>query len=128
MTAIRGSTWLADSRCTATGPLHTEDLSGRPSAYIEPAGFDVLHDEGIAHGERLRGAGIEVEITRVGITQLAIANHLRRVGLEPSAGGTGLGLALARRLAATCGGTLTVRSRLGRGSTFTLDLPRSAAG
>ena len=37
--------------------------------------------------------------------------------------GTGLGLALARELAQLHGGTLAVRSRLGEGSTFRVELP-----
>jgi signal transduction histidine kinase len=38
-------------------------------------------------------------------------------------GGTGLGLALARRLVRELGGKLSVASQLGKGSTFTITLP-----
>ena len=40
--------------------------------------------------------------------------------------GTGVGLALSRRLARALGGEIEVRSRQGEGSTFTLVLPRMA--
>ena len=39
------------------------------------------------------------------------------------AGGTGLGLAVTRQLVEAMGGRVGLRSRLGQGSTFTLQLP-----
>ena len=41
-------------------------------------------------------------------------------------GGTGLGLALSRKLARMMGGDLTVTSEPGKGSVFTLRLPGSS--
>jgi PAS domain S-box-containing protein len=42
--------------------------------------------------------------------------------------GVGLGLAISRDLARAMGGDITVESALGRGSTFTLELPAAAVG
>jgi signal transduction histidine kinase len=46
---------------------------------------------------------------------------------QTSQQGVGLGLAISRDLARRMGGDLVVESELGRGSTFTLTLPRAPA-
>jgi signal transduction histidine kinase len=82
---------------------------------------------------RAFGAGdtvsFEVRDTGIGIAD----QHLERI-FEPfwqveatttrTAPGTGLGLAVTRRLARLLGGEVTVQSAVGEGSTFTLSLPR----
>jgi signal transduction histidine kinase len=54
----------------------------------------------------------------------SIFEEYRQVGsIKRRKRGTGLGLAIARSIASFHGGSLTVESRLGEGSTFTLTLP-----
>lgn len=43
-------------------PVEAESFDGLPPAYIEPAEFDCLHDDGILYAELLQKAGVEVEV------------------------------------------------------------------
>jgi signal transduction histidine kinase/CHASE3 domain sensor protein len=74
---------------------------------------------------------LSVRDTGVGIPAHALSElfrdfHQLDVGDGRHYGGTGVGLALSRRLARALGGEIEVRSREGEGSIFTLVLPRMA--
>lgn len=75
---------------------------------------------------------VTVEDTGIGIGELdldRIFQPFTQVDASPRRRyeGSGLGLSLCKRLAEMMGGTLAVRSQLGRGSTFTWRLPAALA-
>jgi signal transduction histidine kinase/ActR/RegA family two-component response regulator len=87
------------------------------------------HVEVLAHRDLARIV-ISVRDDGVGIApadQARIFEEFEQAGSSKLHEGTGLGLALSRRLVALHGGRVTVESAPGRGSTFTFDLPRSGA-
>ena len=54
----------ADPKDPRISPYYVDDLSGVAPAQILTAEFDPLRDEGEAYGERLKEAGVPVEVTR----------------------------------------------------------------
>lgn len=58
-----GPAWnRADSACELMTPLHTADLSRMPRTLMIIAEHDVLCDEGVDYGRRLRNAGTDVRV------------------------------------------------------------------
>jgi signal transduction histidine kinase len=78
------------------------------------------------------GRTISVVMLEVGDAGVGISRGAERGLFEPFAsrkeGGTGLGLWMATRLAAAQGGHLEYRTEAGRGTLFTLAMPRCSEG
>jgi signal transduction histidine kinase len=66
-----------------------------------------------------RGIGIAPE------HQARIFQRYERAAPSNKHAGLGLGLWISRRLVETMGGTISVRSRVGEGSVFTVEIPRN---
>ncbi len=87
----------------------------------------VLHARRLADGDRDQIL-ISVKDTGIGMSPQTIPNLFKNFSqLEPDTfKGTGLGLAVSQRLAQLLDGDISVESRPGRGSEFTLRLPAAA--
>ena len=134
---------LAEKKGIACHGLRLDAESGR-SVYADPDKLLQVLINLLANAVKFTPAGGRVDVTlhaagprveiRVSDNGNGIApEHLKRIfepfvqvddSLTRSAEGTGLGLAISRELAVGMGGSLSVESELGRGSTFTLALSR----
>ena len=89
-----------------------------------------LTDDFIAEGSKqaIRAVRLGIADTGIGMRQqdlCSLFQPFRQIdsGLQRQHEGTGLGLAICRRLTSLLGGTISVESTLGQGSTFTAVLP-----
>jgi signal transduction histidine kinase len=129
-----GNTFALDKR-DELGLIHTDEtrlrqilinLLGNAGKFTRN-GEVVLRARRLAHGDREQVL-ISVKDTGVGMSHEAIPNLFKDFSqLEPDTfKGTGLGLAVSQRLARLLDGDISVESRPGRGSEFTLRLPAAA--
>lgn len=76
-------------------------------------------------------ATVDVQDTGMGISEQHLANifepfmQVHKTSTENSRGGIGLGLSIVKKHLEQIGGTITVESELGKGSTFRMVIPRN---
>ena len=116
---------MGDCRARGDELFVGQIISNLVSNAIKYAPVDEPIEIRVSDGE----SGVSISVTDHGPGVPAsemerIFDRFHRLGnvLTRAAGGTGLGLYIARQLAAAVGGTITVESALGEGSTFTLRL------
>jgi len=103
------------------------NLVGNAVKFTENGGVLVRAAVESVHGDSCE-LRVEVVDTGIGIAPDQLPNlfepfHQAETGMTRRFGGTGLGLAIVRRLIHLLGGSVTVRSEIGIGSTFTILLP-----
>jgi signal transduction histidine kinase/CheY-like chemotaxis protein len=103
------------------------NLAGNAIKFTDLGWVRIVVDR-TAEGGEAGWVEMRVEDTGIGIPEEKLPQLFQEFSqVDNSAarrhGGTGLGLAISRKLATHMGGTLTVESELGRGSTFLCRLP-----
>ena len=131
LAAETGQTFSLDCLASVRARVNPEALSSivsnlavNAAKYTPPGGHVgvVVEPRGDTVVVRVEDDGIGIDPSH----QDRIFERFYRVdsGRARKVGGTGLGLAIAKHLAMAMGSRLDVRSEVGRGSTFTLSLPR----
>ena len=121
---------------TDLGTIHADQTRFRQSLLNLASNANKFTEKGTitiaAHQGQENGRDwitLAVTDTGIGMTAEQMGKLFQEFSQASSAtaskyGGTGLGLAISRRFCQMMGGDITVESELGRGSTFTIRLPR----
>jgi signal transduction histidine kinase len=135
--ATKNSNCLVIDCPTDLGTIHADQTRLRQSLLNLASNANKFTENGTitiaAHQEQEDGREwmtLTVSDTGIGITPEQMGKLFQEFSQASSAtaskyGGTGLGLAISRRFCQMMGGDITVESEPGRGSTFTIRVPRS---
>jgi signal transduction histidine kinase len=133
--AAKNSNQVAVHCDAAIGTLHADQMRLRQALLNLMSNANKFADHGTITidarqgQEGSRGVTISVADTGIGMTTEQMGKLFQEFSQASSTtaskyGGTGLGLAISRRFCQMMGGDITVESEPGRGSTFTIRLPR----
>jgi signal transduction histidine kinase len=136
MAATKGNRIVIDCRCEL-GTMHADQTRVRQALLNLASNANKFTEKGTvtiaAQPQRNDGrdvVAIAVTDTGIGMTAEQMGKLFQEFSQASSStaskyGGTGLGLAISKRFCQMMGGDITVESEVGRGSTFTVRLPRT---
>lgn len=109
------------------------NLVGNALKFTSEGSVHIGVDCSPSHQEGLLNVRIDVIDTGIGIAKEvadSIFDRFKQADSKISKiyGGTGLGLSISKQLAEMMGGSISVRSEVGKGSCFSVDIPLSIAG
>jgi signal transduction histidine kinase len=134
--AAKNTNQVAVSCGAATGTMHADQMRLRQALLNLMSNANKFTEKGTItvaahHGQENGRDWVTVAVTDTGIgmTPEQMSKLFQEFSQASSTtasryGGTGLGLAISRRFCQMMGGDITVESEPGRGSTFTIRLPR----
>jgi GAF domain-containing protein len=137
--AAKNSNQVAVHCDSALGMMHADQMRLRQALLNLMSNANKFTDKGIltidAHQSQENGRdwiALSVTDTGIGMTPEQMGKLFQEFSQASSStaskyGGTGLGLVISRRFCQMMGGDITVASEPGRGSTFTIRLPRMVA-
>lgn len=131
LTRVKIETRIEDSAADAVAAIQPIQFTRLLSNLINNA-VEALESRGGTVTVRLSATDARVQVTvqddGKGIHPDILAKLGRRGETHGKTGGTGLGLHHARTTAESWGGELSIESKVGQGTTATVDLPRIASG